>query len=730
MIQLNTSGTANINPTDIDGGSSDACGIASFSVDQDSFNCSNVGSNTVTLTVTDVNGNSSSCIATVTVEDNIPPVAVCQDIIVQLDATGTIIIIGDDFDGGSSDACGIASFLVSPNTFDCSNVGPNSVIITATDVNGNSSSCTATVTVEDISPVVVCQDITIQLDAAGNVGINPTDIDSGSSDACGIASYSVDQDTFDCSNVGSNIVTLTVTDVNGNSSSCTATVTVEDITPPVPICQGGSFVLVDEIISPFTVDIGSSDTCGIASYTLSPNSFDCSNLGSNDVTLTVTDFSGNSSSCTSTVFVVDITRPILTSCQQADITVTTSNTIQNNCFTEVFYPLNVTGTDNCGEVTIMYDPPSGSNFFVGTTLVTARAIDTSGNLSLDTCTFNVTLIDDTPPAVVCQDTTIQLDAFGNASISITDVLDYSDDNCTVQTVTLDIDSFDCSNIGANTVTLTATDFYGNSGFCTATVTVEDDIAPVAVCQDITVQLDAMGIASIMVVDIDGGSSDICGIAAFSVSPNTFDCSNVGPNTVTLTVTNFSGYSSSCNATVTVEDLLEPEIICPADQTQSLGISGVFYEVPDYWATGEATATDNCSDAITIFSQDPIASSLLLAGNHIVTLTATDEYGNTVICDFELTVDDSTLGFFGNNFNSSSILMYPSPAQDIINISNPQKLNLQTAKIYDTTGRLIKIFNLKEMNTQVSLDISELSSATYIMLISAENGQITKQFIKE
>jgi len=57
-------------------------------------------------------------------------------------------------------------------------------------------------------------------------------------------------------------------------------------------------------------------------------------------------------------------------------------------------------------------------------------------------------------------------------------------------------AFDCSHIGANTVTMTVTDGSGNSSTCTSTVTIEDNVAPTADCMDITIQLDASGVASI------------------------------------------------------------------------------------------------------------------------------------------------------------------------------------------------------------------------------------------
>jgi hypothetical protein len=77
----------------VDGGSFDNCGVITLdTVAPSLFDCSNVGSNMVTLFVSDPYGNTSTCMAFVTVADTIPPVAVCQDITVQLDENGTAAI--------------------------------------------------------------------------------------------------------------------------------------------------------------------------------------------------------------------------------------------------------------------------------------------------------------------------------------------------------------------------------------------------------------------------------------------------------------------------------------------------------------------------------------------------------------------------------------------------------------------------------------------------------------
>jgi len=309
-VQLDASGSVTILATDIDNGSTDNVGIVSYSIDIDTFTCADVGNPvTVTLTVTDGAGNTDTCTATVTVEDNIDPIALCQDITVQLDASGNASILASDVDNGSSDACGISSITVLPNTFNCSDVGANTVTLTVIDVNGNSNTCTATITVEDnVAPIALCQDITVQLDSSGNATITGTDVDNGSSDACGF-SLSVVPNTFTCANVGANTVTLTVTDVHGNFSTCTATVTVEDNIAPVALCKDITVVLDgtgNATITGADVDNGSNDACGIASLSVFPDSFDISNLGDNTVTLTVTDNNGNVATCNAIVTVVEI----------------------------------------------------------------------------------------------------------------------------------------------------------------------------------------------------------------------------------------------------------------------------------------------------------------------------------------------------------------------------------------------------------------------------------------
>ncbi len=203
-----------------------------------------VGTTTNTFSAQDSRGNTASCSFTVTVTDNEPLEAKCKDITVYLDNSGNASIVGTDIDDGSSDNCGIASLVPSKTSFDCGDEGPDSpptVTLTVTDNNSNQATCTAAVEVDDIMPPHAgCKDITVQLDATGNVTILDDDVENGSSDNCNQQiPTNVTPESFTCSDIGNNIVTLRVGDRNGNRNTCTATVTVEDVTGPVmqtPVC--------------------------------------------------------------------------------------------------------------------------------------------------------------------------------------------------------------------------------------------------------------------------------------------------------------------------------------------------------------------------------------------------------------------------------------------------------------------------------------------------------------
>ena len=724
IVYLDANGQVSITAQDIDAGSSDNCGIESYSIDTTSFDCSNTGPNQVTLTLTDASANTSASTATVTVIDATAPTAVCQNITLELDASGNAFLTAQDIDAGSFDNCATSQIAVSQTNFDCSTIGENQVVFTITDASGNSSSCTAMVTVVNNNvPVAACQNITLQLDSNGLATITAADLDGGSTLTCfQQATIELDQYTFDCNDIGVNEVTLSITQTNGLTTSCIALVTVEDTLAPTVVCQDIIVTLdQDGMASVSVADIngGSFDACGIAGMSLDIDTFDCSMIGANPITLSVTDVNGNTSSCQATVTVVDAIYPTAL-CQSITLILD-----ENGLATITPDDLDQGSSDNCSNVTtsVSIDTFDCSN--VGQNNVVFTITDMQGNAS--SCNAIVTILDTTAPTMSCQDIIVSLDDDLQVSLTLDDLFAGWSDNCAIATRSADITTFDCSNIGENTVTLSAIDTSGNEATCSIIVTIQEGVfAPVAVCQNVTVPLQQDGTATIPASALDGGSTGVRCQDGYSVDISEFSCADIGaPILVEFTVYNSIGESDTCYAYVNVIDGLAPEITCPADQTVT---SEGPYALPDYFATGEALAIDNCTTTL-VTDQSPSPGTLLENGTHTITLSATDNGGFESTCEFEIIVND-ILAAQDAEILLQDITIYPNPASDTITITNPEFVRLTNVTLFDITGRKVKHSNVSGVNNAVVITISELRSALYMVVISTQYGQVVKQLLKK
>lgn len=259
---------------------------------------------------------------------------------------------------------------------------PYTYTVVAVGLGGNSDpSNAASVTLDVTKPTITAPpDVTVS-NTAGQCGATGVDLGMPvTADNCG--GVSVTNDAPAEFPVGTTTVTWTVTDAQGNQATATQTVTVTDdedptITAPEDVTVGtdaGSCSASD-------VDLGTpvtDDNCGVASVTNdAPAVF---SKGVTTVTWTVVDIHGNTATATQTVTVEDREKPVI-NCP-ADIEIGSS--------VDLLVPVEyeAEATDNCGDVSVTFDPPSGSGFPVGTTEVTVTATDAAGNQA--TCTFKVT----------------------------------------------------------------------------------------------------------------------------------------------------------------------------------------------------------------------------------------------------------------------------------------------------------------------------------------------------
>ncbi|MEZ4907737.1 MAG: HYR domain-containing protein [Saprospiraceae bacterium] len=276
---------------------------------------------------------------------------------------------------------------------------------------------------------------------------------------------------------------------------------------------------------------------------------------------------------------------------------------------------------------------------------------------------NIDVSDFTPPDVTCPSSvTVNTNQF-NCSTNYTFPKPVVSDNCqSVDDFEWDIafsnpdlppqsfiDNADLNNAptrslgeGVNTVTYTVYDGCGNSSSCSYTVTVVDQVQPVAICQSYTVtSLTYDGEAQIPATAVNSGSYDNCSSVSFAIKKMdsndpfaeyvTFDCDDLNQtNVVILQVTDESGNESSCMVNVELQDKLPPTIDCPDDYTVACDYAYDEEDLTKYF--GFATAHDNCSYEITTDSST-VTNACYDNPVQIITrnFTATDNGGRTANC---------------------------------------------------------------------------------------------------
>jgi hypothetical protein len=634
VIALDANGAGTVDVASIVASTVDNCtATPTVSISPASVSCSDLGSVTVVATAVDASGNTSTISKTIQVVDNIDPVITApSSLTMYLDATGAAVL--PSATASATDNCAPVTIAYSNTVFTCANVGTgNTVVVTATDASGNDATHSIAVTVLDTAkPIVtlVSTPVVVSLDAAGSASLSTTQVVANATDNCGIASMTVTPNTFSCADLGTKTVTIVTTDASGNTRTRSMTITVVDQIAPTIAVNATPYVVTLSATGSATLSVASigsaSDNCTASpSLTISPATVSCADLGSVTVVATAVDASGNVSTASKTIQVIDATAPVITapSALTLNLDATGSAVLPSNT---------ATAADACGPITLTYSKTVFTCANTGTNTVTVTAVDGSGNVS--TSTITVTIADVTAPTLtlVSGPVTVALDANGSGTVNTAQVVSNAVDNCAITSLTLSPATFGCANLGANTVTVTATDAAGNTTTQTITVTVVDNIAPTiqTVTTPVTVSLGNNGVGTLTSAQVVAQVTDNCTSSpTVTISPTTFTCADLGVQTVTIFAADASGNISTTTVNITVVDAIAPVITSAPSNVVLPACNAVLnyaYQV-----------TDNCSYTATMTS-GYASGALFPVGTTTVTWEFVDPSGNATQHSFTVQVD--------------------------------------------------------------------------------------------
>jgi hypothetical protein len=522
--------------------------------------------------------------------------------------------------------------------------GTHTVTITVTDAAGNSETCTKNVVVtDDTAPTLTCVDnqnrgtdapectytaIGVEFDLSAqddNCGITGQTYElTGATIAGPVSATTLDGVVF---NKGVTTVTWTLSDDAGNENSCSFDVEVVDNDAPNAVCQPVTVYLdgtCSASIIPADVDGGSTDNCGVASLSVSQETFTAADL-KKDRALTI--YQSNTSNLTHSAITLE----------------------------------NTTGT-TITEITVNYDMVVPWCRYDNSTLRTAKLIwNLDGNGVGTSPQLNNSLV----PAGKATTwlTNDEMDSYG----------------LTARGEVLTISGL--SIAPGDTYTLGFGNFYDNGS-----KNMNHGIDNLTISAGSTVLYE-----NDFNTEINGWTTYLQGTATPIIDvANTSDWGGVwsgywtygqpAGTEVTLSVTDDAGNVSTCNTMVTVIDNTAPTIDECAENKSAIVTDGCSAAVPDF--TAEVDASDVCGD-VTI-TQDPVAGTYLDADNspHTITITVTDESGNTTTCTALFTVNKAVL---------SGTLVYNNNAQTPMNLIylelNPGGLTTTTDEdgYYEFTG---------------------------------------------
>jgi probable HAF family extracellular repeat protein len=442
--------------------------------------------------------------------------------------------------------------------------------------------------------------------------------------------------------IGTNVVTLRVSDSCGAFSDASVVVTVVDTTAPTGSCPNAATASTDNncqaAVPNLVPQVVATDNCtptGSLVITQDPAAGTMVGPGVHQIALTVTDSSGNHSTCKVPFTVSDTTAPAIVS-TPGPITVSAGA----DCQAAVPNVLpNVVATDNCtatGEIVLAQNPAAGALLNSGLYTIVVTATDGSGNSSA--ANIPLKIADTTAPTFSTVPGPITLSAGDDCQAIVPNVLSgvVASDNCTPSdqiVMTQTPSAGDLVGSGDSTIVVTAVDASGNSTSVNIAVKVVDTTAPTLsnVPLAVTRWTGANCLAELPNLLPGIVATDNCTPAnqlLISQAPAGGTLIGPGNYTLTITATDLAGNTTSTNVPVTIINTNMPVV-------QAISVSPNVLSPPNHAlipVTVSVLLSSGCSSQLTskivsITSNEAVsAGEIQITGNLTALLAASRNGG--------------------------------------------------------------------------------------------------------
>ena len=538
-----------------------------------------------------------------------------------------------------------------------------------------------------------------------------------------------------CANASTITRTWTATDNCGNTETFDQTITIQDVTNPTITCPAtqsqtaanGTNTTLNDFTSMPTIGDNCSSNANIT-VTQSPAIGSTQNVGNVTVTLTATDECNNASNCSFTVNITAGATAITWTNQPANTTISCdASSLPANTGT-------ATATTTCGSggLTVSSSDATAAGACANASTITRTwtATDNCGNS--ETFDQTITIQDVTNPTITCPATQSQTAANGvNTTLNDFTSMPTIGDNCSSNaniTVTQSPAIGSTQNVGNVTVTLTATDECNNTSNCSFTVNISAGATAITWTNqpaNTTISCDA---SSLPANTGTATATTTCGSGGLTVSSSDVtvagSCANASVITRTWTATDNCGNSETFDQIITIEDNTNPVITCPSNQMQ-IAANGTDTVLLDY--TSMATVSDNCSSNANItVTQSPAVGSTQNVGTVNVTLTATDECGNTSNCNFDVDITNTT-GIVDNT--RVNITIFPNPNNGLFTVHLGTEMNGGiTIQVYNLLGEIVYNESKENANTAYKLDLQHVEKGIYYVSVKGDDKSIVKKIM--